>query len=496
MNAQPRLQDLTYAEQEQHVGEKFSVPNNIEAERALLGALMMNNAALEAIPGSFDERHFFQPFHRAVFSEIKRLVEAGKNANPVTVKSGVDNGETVDGMTTSQYLARLISEAVSVVNAPDFAQAITFDAMRRGLISVGGQAEELGFQCGDELSFLEQADALRQHLDRIVRGLECDDELTLADAAERALNATSSAYRGNGIIGVDYGFSPLMGLIGPAMPGQLIVIGGGTKQGKSTLIEQIVMGAAMNGHPVWVYSGEMQGEELAHRALSRITDIQAWRQIRGKVSEAEVEKLMVAKTNAMTWQERVVIRDKPMTLTQIERSVTNFTARHPGGMAIIDHIGLVERDKSNNRLTEQDFGPLVTRTLKMLANKAMLPVFAAAQLKKNTFAIEDRNITRKTFEQAINRRPKYADILGSVEKDANHVIIPFRAEPILQELEPVEGSGNYGDWESVMSQVKDKAEIILALSRHTRWPQRKEVGWNGGKTMFTELQASDQGRMF
>lgn len=490
--------EMSQQDRERHFGRQeqpLVLPENMEAERALLGALLINNDALEVLPSTFDERHFFQPFHRAVYSEIKRLIEAGRKATPITVKSAVDNGEMVDGMTTSQYLAMLMREAASVVHAPDFAQAITFDAMRRGLISVGEQAGELGFQCGDELSFLEQADALKQQFERIVRGLESDDELTLADAADRALNATNSAFRGNGHIGVDYGFSPLSGLIGPAMPGQLIVIGGGTKQGKSTLIEQIVMGAAMNGHPVWVYSGEMQGEELAHRALSRITDIQAWRQIRGKVSEAEVEKLMVAKTNAMTWQERVIIRDKPMTLTQIERSVTNFTARHPGGMAIVDHIGLVERDKSNLRLTDQDFGPLVTRTLKMLANKAGLPIFAAAQLKKNTFAIEDRQITRKTFEQAINRRPKYADILGSVEKDANHVIIPFRAEPILQELEPAEGSDKYGDWESVMSTVKDKAEIILALSRHTRWPQRKEVGWNGGKTMFTELNPYDQGRL-
>ncbi|MEH3109058.1 MAG: hypothetical protein PGN22_03010 [Agrobacterium cavarae] len=490
--------EMSQQDRERHFGRQEQapeMPGNIEAEQSLLGAILVNNDAIENIHSTFDDRHFFEPFHQAVFREAKRLIEAGKDANPVTVKAAVDTGAMIGGLTTSQYLARMAAGAVSFSGVKGFSEAITFDAMRRGLISVGEQAGELGFQCGDELSFLEQADALKQQFERIVRGLESDDELTLADAADQALNATNSAFRGNGNIGVDYGFAPLSALIGPAMPGQLIVIGGGTKQGKSTLIEQIVMGAAMNGHPVWVYSGEMNAQELAHRALSRVTEIQAWRQIRGKVTEKEVEQLVVAKNNAMTWQERVIIRDKPMTLTQIERSVTNFTARHPGGMAIVDHIGLVERDKSNLRLTDQDFGPLVTRTLKMLANKAGLPIFAAAQLKKNTFAIEDRQITRKTFEQAINRRPKYADILGSVEKDANHVIIPFRAEPILQELEPAEGSDKYGDWESVMTTVKDKAEIILALSRHTRWPQRKEVGWNGGKTMFTELNPYDQGRL-
>src|SRR5690606_6154315 len=103
------------------------------------------------------------------------------------------------------------------------------------------------------------------------------------------------------------------------------------------------------------------------------------------------------------------------------------------------------------------------------------PIIAAAQLKKNTFEITDRKMDRKTFETAISRRPKYSDIFGSVEKDANHVIIPFRAEPILQELEPAEATDAHAVWEEVMETVRGKAEIILALSRHTRWPQRKDV---------------------
>lgn len=156
--------------------EFAAIPANIDAEQQLIGALLINNEALEALPSSFDDRHFFEPFHQSVFREIKRLVELGKSANPVTVKAGVDTGAMIGDLTTSQYLARMASEAVSIINVPGFAQAITFDAMRRGLISVGEQAGELGFQCGDELTFIEQADALREQFDRIVRGLESDDE--------------------------------------------------------------------------------------------------------------------------------------------------------------------------------------------------------------------------------------------------------------------------------------------------------------------------------
>lgn len=478
-----------------HFGERRDVPESLDAEKALLGALLLRNDALQVIPASFDASHFFEPAHRIIYDEIRRAHEAGRLANPITIRSVFPVGQMLDGMPVAVYLARLAGDAVSVINAPDYAAAITFSAMRRSFISVGENAEMLGYDCGEELTFLEQGEALKAQLDRVLRGLEGDDEQTLADAANRALDATNEAYQGKGMVGVDYGFAPLMNMIGPAMPSHLIVVGGGTKQGKSSLIEQVIMGAACNGHPVWVYSGEMKGEELAQRALSRITDIQAWRQARGKVSEAEFEKLESARKNAETWQRRVILKDKPMTMTQISRSVENFAKRHPGGMAVIDHIGLVERDKDTARLKDAEFGPVITRATKLLANKASLPIFAAAQLKKNTFVNEFQTLNRKTFMAATNRRPKATDLIGACETDANHVICPFRAEPILEELKPSENSEAFGDWESVMETVKDRAELVLALSRHTRYPQRKSVGWNGAKTMFVDTTEAPQGRM-
>jgi replicative DNA helicase len=472
------------------------LPVNIIAEQALLGSMLMNNDVITDLPGTFDPSHFYEPLHRDIFDTVKRNHDAGKRANTVTVKTAVDKGQMIEDMTVSQYLARLAGEAVSIVNAKDFAAAITFEAMRRGAISVGEQTEDLGFQCGEELSFLEQAEALRDQLTRIIRGLEGEDEATLADASRRAMDATNKAYQGGGEVGVDYGFAPLMNLIGPAMPSHLIVVGGGTKQGKSSLIEQIVMGAAMNGHPVWIYSGEMKGEELAQRALSRITDIQAWRQARGKVSDSEYEQLENARRNAETWQRRVILKDKPMTLTQIGRAVEAFSKRHRNGMVVIDHIGLVERDKDSARMSPTDFGPVVTRTLKLLANKANVPIFAAAQLKKNTFVSEYQRPNKAAFAAAASRRPKATDLIGACEADANHVVCPFRAEPILEEMKPGEDDELFGFWQTAAEKAKGKAELVLALSRHTRYPQSKDVNWNGAKTQFEDPAAVSQQRMF
>lgn len=477
-----------------HGGEQQEVPCNVEAEQALLGAILVNNDALDALRVPIEASHFYERLHRDIFEAISALRKAGRVANTVTVKSYVDDVQVGD-MTISQYLARLTREAVNVLNAPDYARAIIETAARRACIALSQKMERTAYS--KELDIMDEFEALKAKFEDVTRALHGEEKTkTLAEAARSALDSTANAYQGRAATGIDYGVKPLMDMVGPFMPGQLIVIGGATKQGKSSLIEQIVAGAAINGHPVWINSGEMKADELAHRALSRLTDIQAWRQIRGKVSDAEYEQLENARRNAETWQERVFIRDDSMTLRQFDRDYADFAKRHPGCMGVVDHVGLVERDSSSSRMSDAEFAPLVTRRLKLKAGDTKTPIVAASQLKKNTFENTDKNISKKTYMSAISRRPKYGDLFGACEKDANHVIIPFRAEPILQELEPADASDLHPIWEDVMSTVKDKAELVLALSRHTRWPQRREVGWNGGKTMFTDLAETSQQRMF
>ncbi|UIY31224.1 hypothetical protein LZK73_18540 [Neorhizobium galegae] len=223
--------------------------------------------------------------------------------------------------------------------------------------------------------------------------------------------------------------------------------------------------------------------------------MKAWQQVRGKVSDGDFERLEMARRNAETWQERVFIRDDTMTLRQIEREVAEFAKRHEGGMAVVDHVGLVEKDNNQARTNDAEFSSMVTRKLKVIAGNNKLPMVAAVQLKKNIFEITDRTINRKTYMKVIGRRPKAADLFGSCEKDADHVITPFRAEAVMDENEPAEIDDLHVVWEEVMENVRDKAELVLALSRHTRWPQRKEVGWNGGRTMFYDLAETGQGRL-
>lgn len=480
------------------------LPNNIEAEQALLGAIMINNEALDAIPPTLEPRHFFEPLHSDIFDAIKDLQKTGRLINPVTIKALIpstmidmadDKTGIIEKKPPSHYLARLARDAVNVAWASTYAKTIMECAARRACISLGEKMDEAAYSL--DVDIMDEVDTLRGRFEDVVRALSGEAKAkTLADAARRSLAATADAYKGNGLVGVDYGLPFLMSMIGPLLAGQLVIMGAMTKHGKSSLIEQMVAGAAINGHAAWVNSGEMKDEELARRALARLTDIKAWQQVRGKVSEHDYERLETARRNAETWQDRVFIRDDSMTLRQIEREIAEFAKQYPGGMAVVDHIGLVEKDQSNGRTSDAEFASMVTRRLKVVAGKSKLPIVAAAQLKKNIFEITDKTINRKTYMKTIGRRPKAADIFGSCEKDADHVIAPFRAEAVMLENEPAEIDDLHSVWEEVMGSVRDRAEIVLALSRHTRWPQRKEVAWIGGKTMFEDLQPNAQGRFF
>lgn len=490
-------QKFTEAEMASHFGHTApkEVPSNIEAEQQLLGALMMNNDAIDAIRVPIEADHFYEPLHREIYDACLNLRRSGRTANPVTVKAFVTDG-IVGDMTVSQYLALLCREAVNVISAPDYARAIIESAARRACLSLSQKMEQTAFS--KELDIMDEFDALRAKFEAVTQALNGQDRpKTLADAARRSVATTAAAYQGKGLSGVDYGVPFLMQMIGPALPGQLIIMGGMTKHGKSSLIEQMVAGAAMNGHPVWINSGEMKDEELARRALARLTDIKAWQQVLGKVSDQDFERLEHARMNAETWQERVLIIDNTLTLRQIERELIDFTQRFKNGMAVVDHIGLVERDSSNSKSSDAEFSSIVTRKLKALSahKRINLPIIAAAQLKKNIFEITDRQINRKTYMKAIGRRPKASDLFGSCEKDADHVITPFRAEAVMDENEPAEIDDLHSVWEEVMGNVRDRAEIVLALSRHTRWPQRKEVKWVGPRTSFEEINQYAQQRL-
>lgn len=466
-------------------------PNNIEAEQALLGALLVNNEAYYAVADFLRPVDFYEPLHRRIFDTAGELIRMGKSANPVTIKTFLPADAKLGDMTVAQYLARLAAEAVTIINAVDYGRAIYDLAMRRALIVAGEALVNEAFDMPVE----SNPDQLGERaIDQIVSacaGSAGQDAVTFGEAITTAIDLANSAYMRDGVKqgGVSIGDHPLTRLVGPMFfGGQLIIIGGGTKQGKTALVGQVAVGAACEGTPVDFYSGEMTAAELAMREISRRVGVPVRKQKRGELNEQQMQQMLDVQRALKDCP--IHIQNRRLTLPQLKERWRRVVRKRGKCLLIVDHIGLLERDKATSKMSNWEFGEEVTRELKATARDLDCPVIACGQLKKNTFVDNKAPLNEKFLDSIIRRKPRYSDLIGAVERDADHVIIPFRPDVFLMEHEPTPGSELYPVWEFKVNEWRGKAQLVLALSREMQWPAHVTVGWDGNSTSFFETGES------
>ncbi|AXV15101.1 hypothetical protein CYG48_04930 [Neorhizobium sp. SOG26] len=463
------------------------LPSNIEAEQAMLGAILINNEALAAVPTTFAVSHFFERIHQNIYDAILRGRAVGKSMNPVTVRSFMAPefaSAKIGDMTVSQYLARLVVDAVSVGGVPGYADAITDYYHRREAMCIGDEAHDAGIKAADELEFIDRIKECRDKLTAIVASIESRNEPqeTLADMIDDSLDRTNDAVRGAAPVGLDPGIPELTALTGPWQRKQLIIIGGGVKQGKTALAMQCMFNLAEKV-PLGLNSGEMSRMQIVMREKARRTGISSTRQQRGTVSDREVEELLRA-GEEMKRLKHLDIDCRRMTLDQIDQKITRLIGERGIEAFFLDHIGKIQWTGKMEYEDEFKQGQRATSILKDLAQKHDIPIIALTHLKKSTFSDYQGRTYKERLSAAMNRRPTYRDLVGNMDKDADQVLIVFQARPIIAGMEPAEQSDDYPVWEDYMTRVTGKAEIILSLSRESEFPRRKEIAWDGKSTSY------------
>jgi len=464
------------------------LPVNMDAEMALLGALLVNNAAYNAVlPTGIEARHFSEPIHRTVFEAAKACIAAGKIANPVTIRSFISPdilNQPVGDITVGAYTARLCSEATSIVNAPDYAAGIMFYSHRRDVLPAANILESAAYNSEDELAFVDQIREARDRLTNTIQAIEGSnaDASLFANDIDDTLNRTDDAAHGRGALGIDPGIHELRTLTGPWQKGQLIIIGAGVKQGKTALAMQSMFTIAET-RAVGCNSGEMSKMQLIMREKARRTGISAMRQQRGNVSEYEFQELVRAGAE-MKHLKPVSIDCRRMTLQQVEAHIGRLINEIGIEAYFLDHIGKLQWSGKMEFEEEHKKAAIATSLLKDMAMKFGIPIIALTHLKKNTFDMLQGRTFSERLKQAQNRRPTYQNLLGNLDKDADFAIIPFHARPIIAGLEPEEDTSDYNLWKEAMEKVEGKAEIILALARDTEFPRRQQVTWNGATTSY------------
>lgn len=466
----------------------INLPNNPSAEQGLLGALMIDNSALDRVSEFLKAEHFFAPVHADIYRAIQTLSASGRRFDPVTLKKYFDAEKDLAHLKGGEYLADLVAEVPGIGLVPDYGRDIADLFYRRQVIAL----------CDDGIRSAKNPEP-DYSPSRIIADLEVglygivedgpEERPTSAFSASiaEAIANAQAAYHGDPRAkGITSGLIDFDSKIGGLKKSDLIVIAGRPSQGKTALATGMAWRAAEAGAPAAFFSLEMSAAQIATRILAAQSGVPGDLIHKGAVHAEQFRKFVTASQALATLP--LFINDRPgRTIAQIRSEVRRLKRRHGIGVIVVDYLQLIaaadNRSRNNSRVNDVTE---ITAGLKGLAKEFDVPVIALSQLSR---AVEQRD----------DKRPQLSDLResGSIEQDADIVAFVYREEYYLEREEPSrranESEGTfierYTDWERRKDQAKNKAELIIGKNRHGPICT-VNLHFDGPTTTFSNLEAT------
>jgi replicative DNA helicase len=456
-----------------------TLPQNIEAEAALLGAMMIDNRLVEDVGLKLKSHHFAEPLHGRIYDSILRLTDKNMVANPVTLRPMFEADEGMKEVGGPAYLAQLTGSGAAIIGARDFAQQIYDLALLRALIGVGRDMVESAIDTSEEVAPLEQIEKAESELYLVAAEGGAEGKAkSFAEATKDALKTAERALNSGGhLSGITTGLEGLNSKIGGLHNSDLIIVAGRPGMGKSSLATNIGFASAQRfmrdmedgidpsqsaGAPVALFSLEMSADQLATRILAEQSGISGEALRMGKISQPEFRQL--ARAAAELESLPLYIDDTPgLTIAALRARARRLKRQKKIGMVIVDYLQLLQGTGKggNNENRVQEISE-ISRGLKTLAKELDLPVIGLSQLSR---AVEQRE----------DKRPQLSDLResGSIEQDADIVLFIYREDYYLKASEPdmplpdeIEKQAKYEAWKQKYDPVAGRAEILVAKQRH------------------------------
>ena len=461
--------DFSDLDTEHSLKSSDKMPQNIEAEQSLIGSVLFDNKVLEDLPTNFTTRHFFDPLHASIFDACIFLIDNGRLADPLTLKSYLKQDDLQRDMDIEKYLSELREGVVSLSKAKFYAEEIRNCYVRRSLIRIGDELinksvnPTLDVTPDQEISNTEEQLYNLAEKDQINSG-PLDFKSVLASAT----NQINEAYNRKGkLSGVDTGFSGLNRQLGGLNKSDLLVLAGRPAMGKTALATNIGFNAAKSSkleknESILIFSLEMSAEQLAQRILAEQSTIDSHKLRSGDLNETEFSKLVSTQNDILNLP--FFIDDTPaISVGQIASRARRLKRTHGLSLIIIDYIQLIQGSKASEAQGRVQEVSNITRGLKSLAKELNVPILALSQLSR---AVEQRE----------DKRPILADLResGSIEQDADVVMFVYREEYYLDKSEPTqrdnENQESFNErflkWQDRRNMAEGKAEIIISKQRH------------------------------
>ncbi|MDY6805516.1 MAG: replicative DNA helicase [Cyanobacteriota bacterium] len=389
-------------------------PQNIEAEEAILGGILLDPEAISRVLEMLRPEFFALPSHQSIYKAMVELHQQGKPTDLMTVITWLGDRDLLEKVGGQMKIATLVERTISAVNIDQYAALVVDKFLRRKLIQAGNEIVDIGYQTSIELETV--LDSAEQKVFGLTQERPQQELVSISETLVNTFQDIEDRNEGVALPGIPCGFYDLDAMTGGFQRSDLIIVAGRPSMGKTSFAINIAHNIATTQKlPIAIFSLEMSKEQLVQRLLASEAKIESNRLRAGRVSQNEWEPLIQA---IGTLSELPIFIDDTPNITVNEmRSKTRRLQTENGGalgLILLDYLQLMEGSGSDNRVQELS---RITRSLKGLARELSVPIISLSQLSRSV-------------ETRTNKRPMMSDLResGSIEQDADLVIMLYREE--------------------------------------------------------------------
>ncbi|CAA9487001.1 MAG: Replicative DNA helicase (DnaB), partial [uncultured Rubrobacteraceae bacterium] len=437
-------------------------PHDLDAERAVIGALLVSETAVAAVAEQLTAEEFYSETHRIIYAAMMRLYSRGDRIDQITLTNELSSINEFDRVGGRAYVFQLVESVPTASNAARYAEIVRGKALLRSVIDVGSRITENAFREPEDVT--EALDSAEQLIYNVSNNTLKQHLAPVSQLAPGALEMIQRLYEQEGeVTGVETGFEDLDRLTTGFHKSDLVVLAARPAMGKTAMaLNAIWHASGEKKMPVAIFSLEMSKEQLVQRLISQTTRIPAQSLRSGNVKAEDWPKLLrgVAQVSeAPIWIDDTAGVTLMEMRAKVRRLASQLTAQGgpPLSLVVVDYLQLMIGQGSRNDNRQQEIAE-ISRGLKVLARDLDVPVLAIAQLSR---AVESRH----------DKRPMLSDLRdsGAIEQDADMVMFLYRDE-----------------YYNPDSDDKGIAEVIVG--KHRNGPTGKvQLAWLEQYTKFASL---------
>ncbi|MCL6096094.1 MAG: replicative DNA helicase [Patescibacteria group bacterium] len=394
-------------------------PNNEEAERSVLGAILIDKDAINLVSETITPKDFYNDINGIIYEAMLSLYDERKPIDLLTLTARLKKNKLSDKVESS-YLADLIDEVPTAANVENYAEMIKEASTKRSLIHIGTQIAEMGYQ--EEKESIELLDSAESSIFAVSQGHNVKGFIPIKAGLAESFDRIDELHKkGSGYRGVQTGFVDLDNVLSGMQDSNLLILAARPGQGKTAMVVNIAQNVGVEQKkPVGIFSLEMSQEELVDRLLIGQADVDAWKLKTGRLAESDFSKLSTAMGELA--DAPIFLDDTPgISIAEMRTKARRLQLEQKIELLIVDYLQLINPGRRyDNRVQEVS---IVSQGLKNLARELKIPVLAVSQLSR---AVEHRG----------ERKPQLADLResGAIEQDADVVMFLYRPDAEMSNI--------------------------------------------------------------